>query len=162
MTTTRRITVLIVCLGMAVLAGGQYTNPSDPNLGTNKLGICYNHTANNWLNIGNTAANYTNFANQCDGAGNLNTPAAGSVTSVSVVTANGVSGAVATATTTPAITLTLGAITPTSVNGVAAASAVSSTAPTAGHAACIKSAGPPIVVSYCTSVVASDGTCTCT
>lgn len=42
---------------------------------------------------------------------------AGTVTSVSVTTANGVSGSVATATTTPAITLTLGAITPTSVNG---------------------------------------------
>jgi hypothetical protein len=41
----------------------------------------------------------------------------GTVTSVSVVTANGISGTVATATTTPAITLTLGAITPTSVNG---------------------------------------------
>lgn len=40
----------------------------------------------------------------------------GTVTSVSVVTANGVSGSVATATTTPAITLTLGDITPTSVN----------------------------------------------
>lgn len=39
----------------------------------------------------------------------------GTVTSVSVVTANGVSGTVATATTTPAITLTLAAITPTSV-----------------------------------------------
>jgi len=39
----------------------------------------------------------------------------GTVTSASVVTANGVSGTVATATTTPAITLTLGAITPTSV-----------------------------------------------
>lgn len=39
----------------------------------------------------------------------------GTVTSVSVVTANGVSGSVANATTTPAITLTLGAITPTSV-----------------------------------------------
>lgn len=42
----------------------------------------------------------------------------GTVTSVSVVTANGVSGSVATATTTPAITITLGAITPTSVNGL--------------------------------------------
>jgi len=41
----------------------------------------------------------------------------GTVTSVSVTTANGVSGSVATATTTPAITLTLGAITPTTVNG---------------------------------------------
>ncbi len=39
----------------------------------------------------------------------------GTVTTVSVATANGVSGSVATATTTPAITLTLGAITPSSV-----------------------------------------------
>jgi len=39
----------------------------------------------------------------------------GTVTSVSVVTANGVSGSVATATTTPAITLVLGAITPSAV-----------------------------------------------
>ncbi len=50
-------------------------------------------------------------------AGSLSwvTPTTGSVTSASVVTANGVSGTVATATTTPAITLTLGAITPASV-----------------------------------------------
>jgi len=41
----------------------------------------------------------------------------GSVTSVSVVTANGVSGTVATASTTPAITLSLGAITPSSIAG---------------------------------------------
>ena len=44
----------------------------------------------------------------------------GTVTSVSVVTANGVAGSVATATTTPAITLALGAITPTSVAAVGA------------------------------------------
>ena len=42
----------------------------------------------------------------------------GTVTSVSVTTANGVSGTVATSTTTPAISLTLGAIVPTSVNSV--------------------------------------------
>jgi hypothetical protein len=42
----------------------------------------------------------------------------GTVTTVSVVTANGVSGSVANPTTTPAITLTLGAITPTSINGL--------------------------------------------
>ncbi len=42
----------------------------------------------------------------------------GSVTSVSVVTANGISGSVANATTTPSITLALGAITPSSVNSV--------------------------------------------
>lgn len=39
----------------------------------------------------------------------------GTVTSVSVVSANGVSGSVAAATSTPAISLTLGAITPSSV-----------------------------------------------
>lgn len=42
----------------------------------------------------------------------------GTVTSVSVTAANGISGTVATAGSTPAITLTLGAITPTSVNGI--------------------------------------------
>jgi hypothetical protein len=46
----------------------------------------------------------------------------GTVTSVSVVTANGVSGTVATSTVTPAITLTLGAITPTSVAATGAVS----------------------------------------
>ena len=49
----------------------------------------------------------------------------GTVTTLSIVTANGVSGSVATATTTPAITVTLGAITPSSVtvSGVITASA---------------------------------------
>jgi len=42
--------------------------------------------------------------------------ASGTVTTVSIVTANGISGTVANPTTTPAITLTLGAITPSSVN----------------------------------------------
>ena len=46
----------------------------------------------------------------CGGGGG-----SGTVTSVSVVTANGISGSVANPTTTPAITLTLGAITPSSV-----------------------------------------------
>lgn len=42
----------------------------------------------------------------------------GTVTTLSVVTANGVSGSVSNPTTTPAITLTLGAITPSSVAAV--------------------------------------------
>lgn len=41
----------------------------------------------------------------------------GTVSTVSVVTANGVSASVANPTTSPALTFTLGAITPTSVNG---------------------------------------------
>jgi hypothetical protein len=50
----------------------------------------------------------------------LNKPivGSGSVTTVSIVPANGVSGVVANPTTTPAITLTLGAITPLSVHAV--------------------------------------------
>ena len=47
---------------------------------------------------------------------------AGTVTSVSVTSANGVTGTVATNTTTPAISLTLGAITPTSVAATGAVS----------------------------------------
>lgn len=43
------------------------------------------------------------------------TGSGGTVTTISVVTANGVSGSVANPTTTPAITFTLGAITPSSV-----------------------------------------------
>jgi hypothetical protein len=42
----------------------------------------------------------------------------GTVTAVSVTTVNGVSGTVLNPNTTPAISLTLGAVTPTSVNGV--------------------------------------------
>ena len=55
----------------------------------------------------------------------------GTVTTLSIVTANGVSGSVATATTTPAITVTLGAITPSSVtvSGVITASAGSGALP---------------------------------
>lgn len=54
----------------------------------------------------------------------------GTVTSVSVVTANGISGSVATATTTPAITITLGAITPSAVqiSGLTASEIVSTDA----------------------------------
>lgn len=64
----------------------------------------------NGVNL-STAGPATEFLNK---SGTYTTPV-GEVSSVSVLTANGVSGTVATPTTTPAITLTLGAITPTSV-----------------------------------------------
>ncbi len=54
----------------------------------------------------------------------------GTVTDVSVVTANGVSGTVATSTTTPAITLILGAITPSSVTLTEHLAVLQVTAPT--------------------------------
>ncbi len=56
------------------------------------------------------------FYSDSGGSGGL-----GTVTSVSVTTANGVSGSVANAATTPAITLTLGAITPTSIGSATTA-----------------------------------------
>lgn len=66
-------------------------------------------------------------AQACSGGGG-----SGTVTVVSVVTANGVSGSVANATTTPAITLTLGAITPSSVTATGAIIGYNATAIPAG------------------------------
>lgn len=66
------------------------------------------------------------------------TGSGGTVTTVSVVTANGVSGSVATPTTTPAITLTLGAITPSSV-----ASSGAITAPTFNNVIITPAPGGP-------------------
>src|SRR3990167_7448131 len=68
-----------------------------------------------WVNL---AAGTSGYVLQTQGSGANPTwgdGGSGTVTSVSVVTANGVSGTVATSTTTPAITLTLGAITPSSL-----------------------------------------------
>jgi hypothetical protein len=33
--------------------------------------------------------------------------------------------------------------------------------PVPGHVACIKAAGPPVVIGYCSTVVSADGACTC-
>jgi hypothetical protein len=73
----------------------------------------YFDDVNQIINSMTTPVNATEIANKAyvDAA----IGGAGTVTDVSVVTANGVSGTVATATTTPAITLVLGAITPSSV-----------------------------------------------
>jgi hypothetical protein len=95
--------------------------------------------------------------------------AGGTVTSVSVTTANGVSGVVATPTITPAITLTLGAITPTSVaaTGAVSGSNLSGTntgdqTNISGNAATVTTnanlTGPITSVGNATSVASQTGT----
>jgi len=93
-------------------AGTSDANPSAPELtlSTTVTGILKgNGTAISAVTVG-SGLSFDGTTLSATGGGS------GTVTSVSVVTANGVSGSVATATTTPAITLTLGAITPSSVN----------------------------------------------
>lgn len=80
-------------------AGGVALASGDIKAGETKL-LSYNGTYYQIVGDGNSGGG---------GGGS------GTVTSVSVTTVNGVSGSVATATTTPAISLTLGAITPSSV-----------------------------------------------
>jgi hypothetical protein len=99
----------------AVAAGYQ---PLDADLtalaalsGTNT--IYYRSAANTW-----TAVNIGPGMTFSGGTLDSVSGGSGTVTSVSVATANGVSGSVANPNTTPAITIVLGAITPTSVNGV--------------------------------------------
>ena len=72
-----------------------------------------------------TASGTASSSTYLRGDGSWATPSgsgSGTVTSVSVTSANGVSGSVANSTTTPAITLTLGAITPSSIGVGTAAS----------------------------------------
>lgn len=75
---------------------------------TNPAGYITGITSGNVV----TALGYTPYSTANPAGYTSNT---GTVTSVSVTTANGISGTVATSTTIPAITLTLGAITPTTI-----------------------------------------------
>jgi|GEM_PF-1833473 len=80
----------------------------------------YQPLATNLTSIGGLA-NTTGFLyNNGSGTFSYATAGSGTVTGVSVVTANGVSGS-SSGGATPALTISLGAITPTSVNGVSAA-----------------------------------------
>jgi hypothetical protein len=101
--------------GLYVVASGAWTRTTDCAAGTNLAGAQVRILA------GSVSAGlvYGQTVTPCVSGTDSQTwsigASSGSVTTVSVVTANGVSGTVATATTTPAITLALGAIAPTSV-----------------------------------------------
>jgi hypothetical protein len=69
------------------------------------------------------------------GSGDISIAGGGSVTSVAVTTANGVSASVANPTSAANMTFTLGAITPTSVNGVALSGSTTPTLVVSGTSA---------------------------
>ncbi len=102
---------------LAVADGGTgASNAADArvNLGVSTTGtsILYGDGAGSFSNVTiGSGVSFTSGTLSATGTG-------GTVTSVSVTTANGVSGTVTDPNTTPAISLTLGAITPTSVNSV--------------------------------------------
>jgi hypothetical protein len=96
-----------------ITLSGIVTSSGNLTLGGTLSGVSLTSQVSGTLPVtsGGTGATNAATARSNLGAGTGN----GTVTSVSVTTANGVSGSVASSTTTPAITLTLGAITPTSV-----------------------------------------------
>lgn len=101
---------------------------------------------------GSTAPDGSQYITLTDGAGNLvaigGDSGDGTVTSVAVTTAHGISGTVANPTTTPAISLTLGAITPTTVNGNTL---------TTGTGTLTLGAGKTATISNTLTVTATDG-----
>jgi hypothetical protein len=123
-TTTPAITISTTVTGLligngtsisAAVSGTDYQAPS-ANL-TSLSGLSYASTSFVKMTAAGTFALDTNAYYLASNPSGY-TSNTGTVTSVSITTANGISGTVATSTTTPAITLTLGAITPTSVNSV--------------------------------------------
>ena len=178
MKTLIRLAVVAGCLGVALIAAPQYTPNNLPyNYGNNKLGICYNSTLNNWINILPTSANTTAYPIQCDQNGNMTVPtgsslplAGGTLNTNAAIAFQGTGAATTLANLkgvtaiTPTVTTDLATFNGTAGqlqdSGIPSATVATVGTPTVGHASCIKSTGP-VVIGYCSSVVASDGTCTC-
>lgn len=98
MTKILRFAVIAaMCLVGACLANAQYTQPSNPNYGNNKIGLCYSSTLNNWVGISNTPANTAAYSNQCDQYGNLVAFAQGqTVTTAAPGSVRGIVGSITT------------------------------------------------------------------
>lgn len=103
---------------VALQQGGAGNVTIDPGAGVTVNGATANISLSaqyQWASLVKTAADAWGLSYETAGGGG---GGSGTVTDVSVVTSAGVSASVATSTTTPALTFSLGAITPTSVNGV--------------------------------------------
>lgn len=99
MKTLRLLILACACVGIALPALAQYTNPSNPNLGW-KYGTCYAPSVNNWIALANTPANISAYPITCDGQGNLLTMAPS--TSVSTASPGTVGTIIGSITTTNA------------------------------------------------------------
>lgn len=110
--STSKITQILQAFASQTADITEWQNSSNTVLA--KVDASGNITGNTIIKSGGTSSQFL----KADGGVDSTAYGTGSVTSVSVTTANGVSGTVANSTTTPAITLTLGAITPTSVNTI--------------------------------------------
>lgn len=175
----RLITLACFCLGFAFLAAAQYTPNQLPyNYGNNKLGMCYNTTLNNWVPVANTSSNYTAYPVQCDEQGNLQggsgqyLPLSGGTLATNAAIAFQGTGAATTLANLKGVTAQTGTTTADLVSysgttgqiqdsGVPSASVTTASSPIVGQTACIKAAGPPIVIGTCSTVVGSGGACTC-
>jgi hypothetical protein len=104
--------ILIEKGGVAWATGRTYASGTVVTVGTTAYVATSAHTSGSTTQPGTGASWATVWAVLSGGGGG-----GGTVTAVSVATANGVSGT-SSGGATPALTLTLGAITPTSVNGV--------------------------------------------
>jgi hypothetical protein len=98
---------LVVSNSLGLTGFMAFEGITQPRLSNPGEGLFYYDSAANTVQL---SVNGGAYATVNTGSGGT-----GTVTSVSVATANGVSGTVATPTTTPAISISLGAITPTSI-----------------------------------------------
>lgn len=107
----QKMILIVAAMVLAIPALAQVSNNTFIFVATAPSGACTAGTPGRLVIVPGTL--YTCQNDTWGSAGGSG--GSGTVTSVSVTTANGISGTVATSTTTPAITLTLGAITPTLV-----------------------------------------------
>lgn len=114
---------------MSVTINAKGTSVSTFAVGKNKLTLDATNITEPRSWVFPNSNGFTGQVLTTDGTGNLSwaNAGSGSVTNVSVITANGISGSVSNPTSTPSITITLGDITPTGVatSGIISASSFS-------------------------------------
>lgn len=138
MKTIRLLVLICACVGIALPVCAQFTNPTNPNYGTNKTGICYNASLNNWINIANTTANLNAYPITCDTAGNLTIPT-GTFLPLAGGALTGPVTTTSTINTLQLLTGTTGTITGTSLTATCDSGTVAITGAVVGHPVAVSS-----------------------